>query len=240
QMSGALNLAGNVQKNMLKNKFFPRSGCTECGYDNQCVYKDDFISFYNSKVISSDIVVFALELNGRMFSSKWKTYFDRRFFYNHVPEMKGKQLGILISGKISSYFHDFVDGLSEFQETNLSEIVTDECADSKILNKDIQQLAENSVSFANSGYIKPHTFLGVASKKIFRDDVFGKLRFIFQADHRYFKKHRFYDFPHTQYKKRLFILFMMLITKIPAIRKRLYSKAKDLLCAPHEKVVDKY
>ncbi len=215
-------------------------GCTECGYDNQCVYKDDFISFYNSKVISSDIIIFALELNGRMFSSKWKTYFDRRFFYNHVPEMKGKQLGILISGKISSYFHDFVEGLSELQETNLSEIVTDECSDSEILNKDIQQLAENSVSFANSGYIKPHTFLGVASKKIFRDDVFGKLRFIFQADHRYFKKHRFYDFPHTQYKRRLFISFMMFITKIPAIRKRFYSKAKDLLCAPHEKVVDKY
>ncbi len=215
-------------------------GCIECGYDNQCAYKDDFISFYKSKVISSDITIFAFELNGRMFSSRWKTYFDRRFFYNHIPEMKGKQLGIMIAGQVSSYFYEFALALSEFQQANLSEIVTDECSDSEILNKDIQQLAEKSVSFANSGYIKPHTFLGVASKKIFRDDVFGKLRFICQADHRFYKKHRFYDFPHTQYKKRLFILFMMLVTKIPAIRKRFYSKAKDLLYAPHEKIVDKY
>ncbi|MCP4117591.1 MAG: flavodoxin [Desulfobacteraceae bacterium] len=215
-------------------------GCMECGYDNQCAYKDDFISFYNSKVIASDIIIFAFELNGRMFSSKWKEYFDRRFFYNHVPEMKGKQLGILISGEVSTYLYDFLQGISEFQQTNLTEIVTDGCSDSEVLNNDIQQLAENSVSFANSGYIKPHTFLGVGSKKIFRDEVFGKLRFVFQADHRFYRKHGFYDFPHTQYKKRLFISFMMLITAIPAIRKLFYGKIKTLLYAPHEKSVDKY
>ena len=36
-------------------------GCIQCGYDNQCVYegKDDYIDFYNSKVKTADILVWA-------------------------------------------------------------------------------------------------------------------------------------------------------------------------------------
>ncbi|MDD9301734.1 MAG: NAD(P)H-dependent oxidoreductase [Desulfobacter sp.] len=68
------------------------TGCIKCGYDNQCMYTDSFSKFYRSKVLPADIVVFATELVHRNFSFKFKEFFDRRFFMNHAPEFKGKQV----------------------------------------------------------------------------------------------------------------------------------------------------
>ncbi|MCX8117878.1 MAG: hypothetical protein N3G78_08115 [Desulfobacterota bacterium] len=60
--------------------------------------------------------------------------------------------------------------------------------------------------------------------EIFRDDIWGRLRFPFQADHQFYKKHRLYDFPHRKYKSRIFNAILILLTKIPSLRKEIHRK----------------
>jgi hypothetical protein len=76
--------------------------------------------------------------------------------------------------------------------------------------------------------------------KIFRDDVWGKLRFPFQADHQFYKKHRFYDFPHRKYKSRIINSALILLTKIPSMRKEIYRKRrKEEMVKPFQKILEK-
>jgi hypothetical protein len=76
------------------------------------------------------------------------------------------------------------------------------------------------------------TFLGVGGGKIFRDEVYGMLRFVFQADHRYYKKHKFYDFPQKNYKVRRMNALMMIMTKIPPVRKKFLKVIKEEMVKP--------
>jgi hypothetical protein len=93
---------------------------------------------------------------------------------------------------------------------------------------------------AEKDYIKPKTFLSVGGMKVLRDDVWGKLRFPFQADHRFYKEHGLYDFPQRKYKARLINSILILLTKIPAMRKEIYrKKIKEQMVRPLQKMLEK-
>ncbi|MCK5075586.1 MAG: NAD(P)H-dependent oxidoreductase, partial [Calditrichia bacterium] len=70
-------------------------GCIQCGYDNHCRYegKDGYIDFYNTKIKTADILIYAGTITDRYLSSRWKLFFDRSFYNNHVPTLTGKQVG---------------------------------------------------------------------------------------------------------------------------------------------------
>ena len=216
------------------------TGCIKCGYDNSCMYKDDFSSFYRSRILPADVVIFAMPLTGRNMSSKFKEYFDRRFFMNHVPDLKDKQVGFLVSGRMSlmPYLYDFCQGFFECQQANFAGIVCDETGNSDEIDASIQKLAEHLITFSNNAYCQPQTFLGVGGSKIFRDDIWGKLRHVFQADYRYYKNNGAFDFPHKRYKSRLINAVVMLLTKIPGFRKEFYSRIKTEMYKPHKRIVE--
>jgi hypothetical protein len=80
----------------------------------------------------------------------------------------------------------------------------------------------------------------VGALKIFRDDIWGRLRFPFQADHRFYKRHGIYDFPHKDYKARAANTALILLTKIPRIRREIYRKRiKEEMVKGLRKVVEK-
>ncbi|MFH1754228.1 MAG: NAD(P)H-dependent oxidoreductase [Candidatus Latescibacterota bacterium] len=203
-------------------------GCLQCGYDYTCVWqgKDDFIEMYNTKLKTADVLIFAGTIRDRYLSARWKTFFDRSFFNTHSPSLAGKQWGYLISGPLrqNQNLRDILRTWAEFQQANLAGIVTDEEQDSAALDALIQQLAEQLLWGAEHAYIKPETFLRVGGMKIFRDEIWGDLRAVFQADHRHYKSHGFYDFPQKKGKTRLLNAFVHLLLKVPAIRKRVYTK----------------
>jgi multimeric flavodoxin WrbA len=187
-------------------------GCMRCGYDYNCQYKDGFVDFYNEHVRTADIIIFAGSVKGRFLSSKWKTFYDRAFFWNHTPSLVGKQIGYIISGPLSQ-LPNLVQYLeaSSFarQDSNHADIITDESADSIEIDNLLQSFAERLIRYSEKGYIKPKNFLGVGGHKIFRDDIWGRLRMIWQADHRYFKENGKYDFPHKDYGLRIASKIMM-------------------------------
>ena len=212
----------------------------ECGYNNVCIYqgKDGFIDFYN-KLKDYDAIIFAGSIVDRYLSSKWKQFFDRGFFYNHIPVFKDKQLGFIISGPLNqnSNLYEIMEGYCELQHANLVDFVTDETGNSLEIDKQIHNLARQVIRDAESDYVKPSTFLGIGGNKIFRDAIYGKMRFPFQADHKYYKENDLYNFPQKDKKLRIQNMILILLTKIPSMRKDIYQKRlKKEMIKPFENI----
>ena len=219
-------------------------GCLQCGYDYQCSYgnQDEYVQFYKDQVKNADILILAGTIQDRYLSSRWKMFFDRSFFHTHTPSLIGKQVGFILSGPLRQIpnLRQILEAYTEYQQANLVDIITDEEEDSKILDARLQHLAERGILLAEKNYIKPQTFLSVGGMKIFRDDVWGKLRFPFQADHQFYKKHHLYDFPHRKYKIRMINALLILLTKIPSMRREIYRKRiKEEMLKPFQRVLEK-
>ena len=216
-------------------------GCLKCGQNYECTYtgKDEFIEFYNNKVKTADILIYAGQIVDRYLSSRWKLFFDRGFFNCHTPSLTGKQFAFLISGPLSHCWNirEILDGYVQWQGSNIVDFVTDEISDSGQLDAQITDLAHRLVWNSEQKYIKPHTFLGVGGHKIFRDDIFSNLRFVFQADHRYFKNNGLYDFPQKKVGLRALNIFLGMIFRVPKIRKEFDKMVKKKMIEPHQKVV---
>lgn len=215
-------------------------GCIQCGYNNVCTYqdKDGFIDFYN-KLKDFDAIIFAGSITDRYLSSKWKQFFDRGFFNTHIPVFRDKQLGFIISGPLSqnSNLREILDGYAQWQHANVVDFISDEYGDSEEIDKQIQNFARNVIRLAASDYVGPSTFLGVGGMLIFRDAIYGRLRFPFQADHKYFQENGVYNFPQKEYKTRFINMAMGLLIKIPRIRKEIYqNKIKKEMIKPYQNI----
>ncbi|HEY3424518.1 MAG TPA: flavodoxin, partial [Negativicutes bacterium] len=100
--------------------------------------------------------------------------------------------------------------------------------------------AMRCVEYSRQQYITPATFLGVGGIKIFRDEIWGNLRFPFEADHQFYKANDMYDFPQKDYVTRIRNFFFRLMIKIPAIRREIYSeKMITNMVKPYKKIVAK-
>ncbi len=217
-------------------------GCIQCGLDNTCVYgeTDDVFATYG-KLKAADVVVFAGAIEDRYLSSRWKLFFDRGFFNNHVPVFAGKQVGLLVSGPLTQVanLRQLLEGYLDCQRANLVGIVTDERGDSGQLDRLLDSLARELVACAESGYVRPPSFLGVAGAKVFRDAIWSRMRLVFQADHRYYKRHGLYDFPKRSVVTRLREGVMTALLRIPAFRREFRKRIKEGMVEPLAKQLEK-
>ena len=216
-------------------------GCIQCGLDNTCVYRDaDEVFATYQKLTTADVLVLAGTVKDRYLSSRWKLFFDRGFFNNHVPIMVGKQVGLLVSGPLMQIpnLRQLLEGYLESQQANLVGIVTDECDDSGELDGQLESLARGLIACADTGYIRPPTFLSVAGRKLFRDEIWAHMRLVFQADHRYYKRHGFYDFPKRSVATRLREGIYCLLLAIPAFRREFRKRIKEGMVKPLSKVLE--
>ncbi|MBW2369022.1 MAG: NAD(P)H-dependent oxidoreductase [Deltaproteobacteria bacterium] len=217
-------------------------GCCKCGQNYECAYgdKDEFMEFYKSKIMPADIIVYAGTIVDRYLSAKWKQFYDRRFFKTHTPTQTGKQIAFLISGPLSQVqnLRQILIALTDLERANLVDLVADEFGDSTQIDALLHNLAQRLVKAHNLGYVKPITFLGVGGKKVFRDEIWGRLRFAFQADHRYYEQQGFYDFPQddpqilAQHKQ------MEELFKDPEALKQAMEMSNKEMMVPYQKVID--
>ena len=204
-------------------------GCCQCANDNVCIWdkKDGYQQWYRNELMTADIVIYAGEMRDRYLSSRWKTFFDRQFFHGHAPRLMGKQLGFLISGPLgqNANLRQILEAMAELEHANLLGFVTDECEDSVSLDSLIDLMAEQALWCAEKNYIRPFSFLHVGGWKIFRDEIWGHLRFVFRADHKFYKAHGIYDdFPQKDYRTRMLNLMGAMLMKLRAFRERFYKK----------------
>ncbi len=213
-------------------------GCLRCGYDNRCVYqgRDDYIDFFNTRLKTAEVIVFAGAIRDRYLSAMWKTFFDRSFFNTHTPSLRGKQFGLIISGPLSQIpnLRQVLRAWIEIQQSNLAGIVTDESGHTDDL---IHALAANLIHYAGLGYVQPHTFLGLGGRKIFRDDIWGRLRIVFYADHRAYKRLGIYDFPQRDWRTRIMNALIPPLLKIPRFRQEFTRRIKRGMIQPYQKIL---
>lgn len=215
-------------------------GCCHCAYDYTCVYQDGFKGFCDSFIRDCDILIFAGRIRDRYLSWRWKLYFDRSFFRTHTPMLDHKQVAFILQGPLSQIpnLKETLDGYMQTQGANLAGFITDERADSAVIDSLLKGLARRLVTLAKRNYVKPMTFLGVAGHKIMRDCMWSKLQFPFQADHLFYVKHGLYDFPRRSFKAWLKDVLMTGLTRIPFLREKIYcGEMKKAMVEPLKKIL---
>ncbi|MHA1296370.1 MAG: NAD(P)H-dependent oxidoreductase [Promethearchaeota archaeon] len=220
----------------------PCIGCVRCGYNHECVYKDKdgFTDFWNNKVLKTDILIFAGNIKDRYLSSRWKMIFDRSFFNNHVPTLMNKQIGYIISGPFSQIpnLKEMFTAQAELQRANIVNFISDEFGDSKYISSLLYILAKKAVEFSRNNFVKMHTFLGEGGMKIFRDDIYGRNRFVFLADHEWYEKHGVYDtFPQNDERAKKMNEKLIPLMKIDKVRNKI-NMVQEFL-RPFKKLIEK-
>ena len=149
-------------------------------------------------------------------------------------------MGFIISGPLSQNenLRDFFESYAGWQTANIIGFVTDEFGVSEDIDTQLQELGRQGIAFANSGYAHPLTFLGVGGRKVFRDEVWGRLRTVFQADHRAYKELGWYDFPMWDVPTHLMAAVGTVGMNIPKVRGQIQEMLKHGVSFRHKKVVD--
>jgi multimeric flavodoxin WrbA len=218
-------------------------GCMKCGHDNHCAYegKDGYIEFFNSKIKTADILIFAGTVKDRYLSSRWKTFLDRSFFNTHIPVLINKQIGFIISGPLAQLpnLRKILEAYPPMQLGNCTGFVTDEPGDAAQIDSEIQSLAERSLRYAEAGYTSPYQFPTIGGRKIFRDEVWSDLKPIFQSDYKMYKKMGLLDFPQKKYFRRMMNTTFYYLLKIMPLRKKFQGFMKEGMIMQHKKILNK-
>ncbi|HPH02180.1 MAG TPA: NAD(P)H-dependent oxidoreductase [Spirochaetota bacterium] len=217
-------------------------GCCGCCFANECSWdgRDGYREFFEEHVRPADIIVYAVTIEGRAFSSDWKEYFDRSFFNTHVPVYTGKQMAWLVSGPLSAlgYMRQIMQAYADVGRANPAGILTDESGDADSLGAAIDGVAWRLATWQSLGYIAPRTFAGIAGIKIFRDEVWGGMRLIFRVDHKVFKKNGTYDFPHRHWLRRIGMVLAWPLFGIKGFQRVFKARMRDEMVKPIRAVVD--
>lgn len=216
-------------------------GCLKCGYDNICAFegKDDYIEMHRNNIINADVIIFVLKTVDRYFSYLWQRFLERSFYRTHQPTISGKQILFIIDGKI---FHnrnamEILRGWSETMGANLHPIISTEINDNISFNKTINTAVQSAVSDAEKNIMKPKSFAGVGGMNIFRDDIYDGLKMLFNADHRYYKKHGIYNFPTRKIFKRIFTGLGFRIIRIPFVKRKVRNNMKEFMLTPYKQMM---
>lgn len=214
-------------------------GCCRCAFDNTCVYKDGFCEFWKQAVLAADIVVFAVTIKDRAFSSAFKQILDRSFFLGHVPALQGKQVAYLVSGPLSQCpaQREAMTAYVSLQGANLAGVITDEEEIAFATDGRIDALAVRCIRLSGTGYIAPGGFPEVGGRKIFRDEIWGGMRPFFRADHAYFRAHGMYDFPQNNTGQRIRTALFSLFLAVPQVQKEAQLHMNKHMIEPYAKVL---
>jgi len=174
----------------------------------------------------ADVIVFAGAIQDRYLSSRWKMFFDRTFFNNRSPYLVDKQIAFVISVSLDqiSNLRQILEGYVELQQGNLAGIVTDEQDKSSEIDSLIASLAHRLIEYATTDYIRPSTFLGVVGTRFFVIISMGVCAFLFWSIMHSTERAGPTIFLKKTSRQESRVHFLILLTKIPAMRKEVYSK----------------
>ena len=217
------------------------TGCLKCGFDNRCAYEetsDEFVQVLDAKVMPARAVVFALTMRDRYFSSLWQRYLERTFVYTHQPRLEGKQIAFLVAGPLgkNENAREILLSYAEVMRGHVVDIVTDESATD--IDRRLDELAVGLSDAVEADLRPPATFRGVAGLRLFRDEIFGGLSFVFQADDAYYRKRGIYDFPHGRRGRRAKAAIMKVLSRIPGMRDEIRNRLKTEMVKPFQRVVE--
>ena len=209
-------------------------GCFHCAADGSCVYNDGFDDFLRKKIQRADSIVYAFSIKDHSMGALFKTYDDRQFCNGHRTVTMGKPTAYLIDGEFSSE-HNLqliLEGRSQVGGNFLAGIATNEGIESD----SIASCADKLAYALEHRVMVNENFYGVGGKKIFRGLVF-EMQGMMQADHKFYKEKKLYDFPQKNISTILFMKLVGLLLRMPASRAKVQPKMTEGMLMPYERVI---
>jgi len=216
-------------------------GCFQCAFEGTCVYNDGFESLHKDTIMKADCVIIAAALNRHWFNSIWKCYDDRQFYNGHRTNMMGKCIGYIISGPLRQEpnIREILEARSEVAQLFLLDIVTDEYDSNEQITALLENMAQKTVWVIKNKPLHPQNFLGVGGMKIFRDMIYI-MRGLMQEDHKFYKKHGFYDFPQKKKREIVFMKLAGLLMKSNKFRKKAANFMNKSMLKKYNKIIENY
>ena len=167
-------------------------GCFRCAGDGTCVYRDGFDALLRERIQTADATVYAFTVNRHSMGVRFKLYDDRQFCNGHRTVTMGRPVGYLVSGRLSAEpnLRQLIEARAQVGGNQLARIA---CSEGDT-DREIDLMSAELAYAISRRFRQPANFYGVGGMKIFRDLIFT-MQGLMREDHRFYKKHGFYDFP---------------------------------------------
>lgn len=213
-------------------------GCLRCTISGHCIYNDDFENIHRKKILTSDMIIYASDINNHWMDAEFKKFDDRTFYNGHKVSMNNKAVAYLLSGSLRNEHNlrEVLEARADVSGMYLLDIVTDEDEDT-ILKLDL--LNEKIEYYMLFNPERPASFFGIGGMKIFRDVVY-EMRSLMVEDHKFFKREKLYDFPKRRFIINTLLIIPAKLLKRPKIIKKIAPKLSKYLISMYKKVIEKY
>ena len=212
-------------------------GCFHCAADGTCVYKDGFTEYLRDHIQSADAIVYAFTIRDHSMGYRFKLYDDRQFCNGHRTVTMGKPVGYLVNGDLQreTNLRTLMEARAEVGGNFLAGIAVNAPA-AEDLAVQINRLAKTLQYAIRNHFQMPKNFYGVGGLKIFRDLIY-QMRGLMKEDHRFYKKHGFYDFPQKRKGMTMAMYLVGGMMKNKKLRKKMGNKMTEGMLMPYKKVM---
>ena len=208
-------------------------GCFRCASTGKCVYKDRFDDYLRTNIQSADALVYAYTIKDHSMGYRFKLFDDRQFCNGHRTVTMGKPVGYLVSGDLDAEpnLRMLMESRAQVGGNFLAGIADSPAAVGKV--------ALTLAYAAEHGYEPPKDFYGVGGLKIFRDLIY-QMQGLMREDHRFYKKHGFYDFPQKRRGRIVGMYAVGAMMNNEKLRKKAGAMMTEGMVMPYKKVLEKY
>jgi multimeric flavodoxin WrbA len=199
--------------------------CIQCGATFTCCLNDGFQEMHEKKVRSADAIVIAGKIKDRYLTARIKNFFDREFYLNHVPFLKGTPVGLLVSGPLKQNppIRESLLAILELRGAHVAGVVSDDAKSAEEIQGGLLWLAQTLNRQMEIAAAAPAGFYGKAAGMFFRDFVYIA-KYPFMADYRVYREQDlFRSFPQKRYKVRFLTGVLRLMTRLRGFSKTLRS-----------------
>ena len=211
-------------------------GCFNCAVSGKCIYTDGFDEYLRDEIQTAEAIVYAFTIQDHSMGAAFKLYDDRQFCNGHRTVTMGMPIGYLVSGDYSGEFNlqMIIEGRAQVGTNFLAGVATDETDP----DRQIDDLAANLSYALENNYVPPQNFYGIGGMKIFRDLIW-QMQGMMKADHKFYKKHKQYDFPQKKWPIMLKMYLVGGLISNPKIKAKMGNAMNEGMIAPYKKVLDK-
>ncbi|MCR5733818.1 MAG: NAD(P)H-dependent oxidoreductase [Lachnospiraceae bacterium] len=211
-------------------------GCFNCASEGKCVYKDGFDDLLRNNIQTADATIYAFSIKDHSMGYTFKLYDDRQFCNGHRTVTMGKPVGYIVDGAVSleNNLKLVIKARAQVGNNYLTGIASNEHDTDRALD----DLAKETAYALRHDYSQPADFYGVGGLKIFRDLIY-RMQGMMREDHRFYKKHGFYDFPQKHPGTIIGMYAVGAIMSNPKLRKKMGGSMTKGMIMPYKKVIEK-
>ena len=211
-------------------------GCFHCAADGTCIYSDGFDRLLRENIQGADATVYAFTIRDHSMGYRFKLFDDRQFCNGHRTVTMGKPVGYLVDGALSAEpnLRELIEARAQVGGNHLARIAGNEGD----VDREIDALARELSYALENDFQQPADFYGVGGMKIFRDLIYT-MQGLMREDHRFYRRHGFYDFPQKRAGKILGMYLAGAMMNSKKLRKKLGGNMTKGMLMPYQAVIDK-